>query len=161
MPSMRNDFLKLSSKTYLIICFAISAFLGPGISWDNIYLYHFIAGILLITIIINPSRFKGIVYYNFKNNITWIGLTCYCLASTLWAPVFSDAIKYTAYFLCGVFLIFVYPYLVNQLENIHNKVKLCLYIAFTAHLLLALIEICTDFRWPISAYSYYLSFFGK
>lgn len=140
--------------------FLIAAFIGPAISYANIYLFHVLALIIGLKIISNFSYVKKNFDQNIKINWVWIIILIYSFLSVSWAPYLDDAIKYCGFLICGSFLLFTSTTFIDNEEKFTKVFKL-LSIFYLVHLAIALLEIFTDFRWPISEYSHLAPIFGK
>ena len=140
-----------------------SAVIGIGVSFADFYLFHFLLfGLLFVSLIqIKNSNFSisisasyGNYYLFFLIMFFWYALSIY------WAPNMMYAGKYIFYIFCGIAIVTAIIYYAANLSKMDVLFR-TIRIIFLVEILIALLESFTAFRMPISAYSPWLTFFGK
>jgi hypothetical protein len=145
----------LESISKLIL---ITAFLGSSISYGIVYAYHLVIAIHFLAIIWT-GNFKNFVAYAWTENRIWILLSSYSVLSILWAPNLPSALQYNGYWLSGCYMVIACGFQVT--DAAWMKVNKSLSVLFVCGVVLAILEICTPIRWPISEYSKLNELFGR
>lgn len=150
--SHRNTFSVLAT---LIL---VTAFLGSAISYGIVYAYHLVIAAHFLAMILT-GNLKNFAIHSWIKNPIWILLSSYSVISILWAPNLSSALQYNGYWLSGCYMILACDFEVKVETWV--RVSKALSILFVCHLVLALLEIFTPVRWPISEYSKLIYYFGR
>ncbi len=155
MLTINNDKLILIG----IGCAAI----GVAISYSNIYLFHiwfFLLGLIWL-FQLKDSKYLLPINNIFNKNILFlIGLFFWYSISIIWAPDFILGLKYLFYIFCGIIItntIIRFSIDIAQLTKVYKMLS----IIFTIELIISLLESFGFFRWPISPFSPWYTFFGK
>lgn len=141
--------------------FAISALVGVGISYSKLYLFHIMLLILVGTTVISnkpifffknplPTKLHGFFYAFYG----WY------LMSILWSPQPETSFVYTIYILCGASVALSLVFYCTTKERLLFVFR-CAAFAVVAQLAVAVLEVFTDFRWPISPFSPFNGLFGR
>ena len=146
-----------------MLFFIATAILGVSISYSSIYLFHvalfslcvyFISSVikndLSITKPVLPTKYHKFFYIMF-----W-----WYLLTIVWSIDKAVSLQYMVYIFCGVTIAITIIYFSANIEK-QNKVFKVVSIVFFIEIFFCLLESLTSFRLPVSAYSKYLSFFGR
>jgi hypothetical protein len=144
-------------QSVLFVGLCASAFVGPAIAWDKVYLFHILMVLLSVAFLADKETFSSMKFFLKKNPLPSL-IFSYSIASTFWAANLTDALTYNCYLLCGFFL--VYSCFIYFKAN-EEKVLRYLSYLFVTHVAVSLLEVFTPIRWPISTYSRLNSWFGK
>ena len=136
-----------------------SAVLGPAISFQSIYLFHFVA--LMFSVLVSAKLLSGggIVFRNKIAIVSIFGLTFYCFLSLAWHPSVELWFKYNSYLMLGFICVLAVYHESNGVESL-NRIFRVLVIFIVLGLLVGLFESLGLMRLPISRYSEYASYFG-
>ena len=140
----------------LILLFISSAVIGVAVSYQKIYLFHFLLFVILFLNFLKilnqnlkirykklPSKYHRIFYFIFF----WY------LFSTLWSIHLSYSIAYMIYISSGTLLALVVVYYVNCDVKRLGLVFNSLAVVFVALIVISLLEVFTDLRLPHSTLS--------
>jgi teichuronic acid biosynthesis protein TuaE len=142
--------------------FLITIILGPGVSYGALYLFHAVLLGILIVVSINSelrSRFISIV----KNplNLILLCALAWISLSFVWAESKSYAWLNIVQFSIGILIILLCQVFIQSKKTfIYYKEKI-LFPLLLLVLAISLLEIYTDFRWPISSISFNNHWFGR
>jgi teichuronic acid biosynthesis protein TuaE len=144
----------------IVLSFLASAAIGVGISFGKLYLFHIMLIILFFSVIYIK---KGVIKNFFPTN--WIDFVPFLLFfwyafSIFWSISFIYSLKYIFYLFCGISILLVITKYSISITRL-NKVYQVLRIVFSVEIIIALLEGLSLFRWPISPFSSYVSFFGR
>lgn len=148
--------LSTNSVDWLYSGIIWAAFVGLAVSYSKLYLFHVLVILgLVILLIKNLPKFK-IQSLDLKNNWFFLFLLCWFSISLLFVDKKFQGLIGTGQILCGLLIILFW-------KNIQNKARLIngLAMLFAFHLILGLLEAFTPVRWPISAVSKNIHWFGK
>lgn len=140
----------------------ISVILGPGVSYRGLYFFHAVLVILLSVVLINSDLRKRLIAA-LKNplNITLALVFTWTAFSFFWAENRSFAVTNIAQLGMGILLVLLSQIFVNSQASFQYYIKNILFSMFLVVLGIAIFEIYTDFRWPISSISYNNHWFGR
>lgn len=140
----------------------ISVILGPAVSYKGLYFFHVVLVILLSVVLINSDLRKRLISALKKPlNITLTLVFTWTAFSYFWAENKSFAVTNIAQLGMGVTLVLLGQIFVNSQASFQYYIKNILFSMFLLVLGIALLEIYTDFRWPISSISYNNHWFGR
>lgn len=142
--------------------FLVSIILGSGISFGGLYLFHVVL-IGVIPIILLNSELRSRLFLILKNplNIILIIAFLWMVISTIWAENKSYAVVSNIQFSMGILIVLLCQVFIESKKTFdYYKDNLLLPLLLLV-LSLALLEIYTDFRWPISSISYNNHWFGR
>lgn len=154
-------FVTISNKIGLLFGagYLISTFLGQGISFGKIYLFHFFTVSFGIYSLINwPKTLTYIkgnkVYYSYV-----LSFSLLVILSLLWNTDKQTSINPVAHFLLSFSVLGLVPLACEILER--RTFLRVITSMITLHLALSLLETFNLVRWPISPYSEYKDLFLK
>ena len=151
------------NKNTLVLAVIGSAAIGVGISFAEIYLFHFLLIILGFFGFFKLSKSNylfDISLFSNKNILFLLIMFIWYLVSIIWSPSLSFSLKYLFYLFCGITITILVVQFSNSKKKLDSLFNL-LSIIFSIELVIALMESFTSFRWPISPYSSWHSFFRK
>ena len=160
MYLIRRLTVKIDYLTQLGIGFSA---VGVAISYSDIYLFHIwflFLGLVWFAQLKNSQYLFSInkrvdKYFLFLLSMFfWYGL------SILWSPNIILSMKYLFYIFCGIIISFTIIRFSEDIDQL-NKIYKTLSIVFIIEIIIALLESFNLFRWPISPYSSWSTFFGK
>lgn len=156
-----RNILNIEKWYYLLI---ISALIGPGISYSNVYLFH-IAWVIWVALFLmqGPDFIKDIFrkeeYQLFSFII--IPTLLWNLLSVFWVQNKGYLLQNSIILVLGYTTTLAILYHTQQNKKIfENSVKLIFGILLL-EMLVSILEIFTDFRWPISRFSEHIHWFHK
>jgi len=142
--------------------FFSSLIVGVGLSFGNIYFFHIILVLVFFFILIRQEHRKTfLVIVKKPLNLVLFSVFIWFLLSCMWAENKTYALVYLVQLLIGIAaVLLVQFFVVDKRSFVFYKNKV-LYPIFLLILLLSLLEIFTNFRWPISALSNCNDWFGR
>lgn len=146
----------------IIKLFFISIVLGVSISYSKLYLFHIVLSILILSYVyikINNLQFTIIKLPTKLHYIFYFMLFWYTL-SINWSINSSYSIKYLFYIICGLSIIIVTIYYLQDLKKQEKLFKI-LSIVFILEIIISLLEAFTDLRLPVSPFSQYVTYFDR
>lgn len=144
----------------LVSALFVSAFIGPGVSYGYLYLFHLIAlpaVFLLLYSIIASKKVLSIPKNGWKFFLLFFA---WYSVSILWSPNKVYSLVYITYIAFGGFIMFAALYWVNDFNKQVRVFKAITWVAL-ADILFSLLEVFTQFRLPVSLFSRWLSLFGR
>ncbi len=149
--------VKLST---LLIC---SGIVGTALSYGDLYFFHIIlffsSLVWLYKIKINNYRLDLNVFSS-KYIIVLIIFFLWYILSLFWTPSKELGFKYIFYISCGFALTVSVISISKNLKNL-NKLFKVFSLLFIIEIIIALLEVFTNFRMPTSSLSTLAPFFGK
>lgn len=130
-----------------------SAFIGPGISYGDFYLFHLAILVFLVVIASNASFFINHYGKHYSNPLLFFPVifVLFSLLSLSWSDAPMEGMKKT------IMISFSLPIFLASLvvfkEDQAKKLFKILGVIFAFHLFLGTLEVLTPLRWPISALS--------
>lgn len=151
--------LKFESLFHL---FLISAVIGVGISYSKIYLFHIMLCLLLFFYTLSFFKIGKIrlpkmptkLHYIFYFMLAWYA------ATIIWSINKIYTMQYLFYIACGTTIVLTLIYYAKDIDR-QSKVFNILSIPFIIEIIICLMEAFGIFRWPISPYSNYVTYFGR
>ncbi|OZN48656.1 hypothetical protein [Gallibacterium anatis] len=144
----------LGNKIALLLF--ISAFLGYSISYRSVYLFHVISIIFFFYLLFINGKMKKSIVFSLR---PFFILLTFSVFSFFWVKDFSHSIYYIFYLLCGAVSIFSVLFLVNDDSSLKKIINILLFLQLL-NIVLGFLEASTDFRYPLSPYSSYVTLFG-
>jgi len=159
-----NFFHKIFKTKLWFPAFVAGALIGPGISYSRIYFFHIALVFWLISYlrenslrtIFNELKQSQAKMLNTLFLVTFIWFSL----SIIWAESKVSVMQYLVFWLMGATICYA-VYLSVKNKSDFDKLTLTIIIVFSIELLISLLEIITDFRWPISRFSEYVHLFGR
>ena len=139
------------------------AAMGVAISYSDIYLFHIWFALLgfLYLIKFKYSRYLLKFDKQFSNHFLFlISMFVWYSISLIWTQDIILGLKYIFYIFCGLVISFT---IINYSKNLEklNEIYKVLSFVFIIEIIISLLESFGLFRWPISPYSSWYTFFGK
>ena len=139
------------------------AAIGVAVSYADIYLFHiwFLLFGFFWLIKIKNSQYLLEFEFFFSNHFLFlISMFVWYTISLIWTQDTILGIKYLFYIFCGLIISFI---IINYSKNIErlNEIYKVLSFVFIIEIIISLLESFNLFRWPISPYSSWHTFFGK
>ena len=155
--------MKMSKIQFIASLLLFTAVIGLGISYGPVYLFHILALIFSVFLII---RFRA-TYQKFKirkaewkfEHFIYLMIAWYAL-TMLWSKDLFLSLYYLFYLINALIIIFAFQYSVNTVSDMKRVLKIITFI-FIFEMLLSLLEGFSGLRWPISPYSDLVSFFNR
>lgn len=146
----------------IIKLFLVSTVIGVGASYGKIYLFHImLATLIFLFISFKTENFKikrasipTKLHYIFYFMFLWY------LFSIFWSIKIEYSLVYLGYLIFGLSIILTCIYYINTLE-VQNTVFKILSRIFIIEIIISLLEIFTNFRYPISPFSENVYYFGR
>lgn len=136
----------------------ISIFLGVGVSYSTIYLFHIILTIYLLFVTANITR-KKLTFKIHISEIFFILLPIIYFISVFWVQDYGSWARYCIYASIAISCFFIAK---SALDAHGYKMVLnWIFIIYIIQLLICTLETLTSFRWPISPYSDVVTYFGR
>jgi teichuronic acid biosynthesis protein TuaE len=154
---------KIIHKPLLIgAIFLFTIILGPGVSYGGLYLFHAVLlGVLLIVSINAELRSRFISTVKNPLNLILLCALAWISLSFVWAESKSYAWLNIVQFSIGILIILLCQVFIQSKKTfIYFKEKI-LFPLLLLVLAISLLEIYTDFRWPISSISFNNHWFGR
>jgi len=147
---------------FVLLGIAFAA-IGVAISYADIYLFHiwFLLLGFLSLIKFKNSQYLLEIDKKFSNHLLFlISMFIWYTISLIWTQDIILGIKYLFYIFCGLIISFT---IINYSKNLErlNEIYKVLSFVFIIEIIIALLESFSFFRWPISPYSSWHTFFGK
>lgn len=146
----------------IIKLFLVSIVIGVGASYGKIYLFHIM--LIIIIFLFISFKFKNLkikqastptkLHYIFYFMFLWYSF------SVFWSIKIEYSLIYLGYLIFGLSIILTLVYYVNTLQS-QNDVFRILSKVFIVEIIISLLEIFTNFRYPISPFSEYVYYFGR
>jgi teichuronic acid biosynthesis protein TuaE len=156
--------LKNISQKHILLgtIFFIAIVLGPGISYGGLYLFHLVLiGLVLITSFNTNLRSRFLTSLKQPLNLILLVALIWYALSFLWAENKSYAMLGIVQFTMGILIVLFCQVFIESMKTfIYYKQNILLPVLLVV-LGIALLEIYTDFRWPISSISYHNHWFGR
>jgi hypothetical protein len=136
---------------------ALTALIGPGISYLSIYMFHILLPFYLIMQFSNKFLRNEI---KIKKDIFILIIIAALIAmTTLFHGNVDILLRYCFYLFCGISVSIIF-YDLNNLNN-HNQFILKLFSTITKfNIILGTLEVLRIIRWPISPFSSYSEYFS-
>ena len=156
---MEINLLRLSKKE-IVIFLILSGFLGSGLSYGKLYLYHIVlfcaAGVFIFFNLtkVNFSNMKSNHHIIFPIIFIWYAF------SILWSPDRLNSVTYLGYISLGIIFTYTIIFYNGDEKSLRLLFNLCSFL-FIAEIILGVTETTGLFRWPISPYSPLVTYFGK
>jgi teichuronic acid biosynthesis protein TuaE len=138
-----------------------SAVIGVAISYSKLYLFHIVLVVLLIYLFFDWVRSRLVIpamptklHYIFYLMFLWTFI------SIAWSVSLNHTINYLFYIFCGTSLVLSVIFYARDLER-QRKVFTVLGIFFMIEIIFSLMEALTDFRLPVSPFSFIVEEFGR
>ena len=148
----------LAIKKNIIFVFLASAFVGVGLSYGKIYAFHIAFAFALLFFPFRAA--KSFIFTKPRFVFLFPALmVVYYMISMLWAPHFLYAVTYVGYLLFGISIVYFTFFYIENLTQL-NRLFLVLGMLLFVELIVSLLEIYTQFRYPISPYSKLVTHFG-
>lgn len=142
--------------------FLISIILGPGISYGGFYFLHLVLIVMIPVFILNIElRDSFVKALRTPLNLILILTLVWAAASILWAENKSYALTNIAQLGIGVLVVLLCQIFIDNKATFEYYKKNILFPMFLLVLGIALLEIYSDFRWPISSISHNNHWFGR
>jgi len=153
------------NKNYLFNFFIVSAIIGVGISYSNLYLFHILLVIYVFTYLLlypinkfsenfllskYPTRLHYIIFFT----IIWYSLMLIITENKFYG------IKYLSFIIIGNIIIFIVVQkikMISQLKNLYKTIAIIIIV----EIIISLFESVGIFRWPISRLSENVVYFGR
>lgn len=149
-------------RTYLIllVLFAASVMLGPGVSYHKVYLYHLLfAATAVVSIFQSRNEFKSLKFKTLPQLIFVIMPLWYAI-TILWSWNRNYSLKYLILVLLGCGLAWFVSVIGQNRKNFNHLLKGAV-IVVVLETMLGLLEVFTPLRWPISPFSTISNLFGS
>ncbi len=153
-------------KTWAVPAMLAAAYIGPGISYGKLYLFHPLLLLAAAVLLAIPRQRKELQAAMLRPSATWYVVplllisTAWFALSLLWAGNTNYGARYIVFLLMGFGLVAMMQTYVNSGERLHAVVRvLCL--VFLTEMSVGLLEALTPFRWPVSRYSAVAGLFGR
>jgi hypothetical protein len=149
-------------EKYLGVIFLFCSAIGVGISFKNLYLFHFAIPLFLFYLLVNKnfkSQLKPILLR--KINLSFIGILIVLIISILWAESKVAAVNYIIQYCVGISIVFALQFFIQTKSQLNFYLKYVGGTLLSLLILIGLLESFTPFRWPVSAYSDFNEFFGR
>ena len=147
----------------LILAGLASSAIGVAISYSDFYLFHLFIILLLLFWVIKEKEDSSLFSLNIgstNSTLFFLLFFIWYLISLTWTQDITLGIKYLFYIFCGIIIslmIIHFSTSINKFNSIYKTIR----FIFLLELIVSLFESFTLFRWPISPYSSFHSFFGK
>ncbi len=151
------------SEVKLSILLICSGIVGTALSYGDLYLFHII---LFFSLVVWLYKIKNNDYRLdlkvFSSNYILVLIIFYLwyLLSLFWTPSIELGIKYIFYISCGLILTVSVVSISTKEANLNKLFKL-FSLLFISEIIIALLEVFTNFRMPTSSLSTFAPFFGK
>ncbi len=138
----------------IYIFLIVAAVLGSSISFSGVYLFHLALATMLVSGFTLKLSLPKLSFIATPNNFIWIApfLLIWFVISLIWAQNISSGLKFIAQLSMGLAVSISVVHFSSSEEHQRLITKWLAWLLGVT-LLLALIEIATPFRWPISYYS--------
>ncbi|MPM14062.1 hypothetical protein SDC9_60422 [bioreactor metagenome] len=140
--------MKIKNSSMLSL-FVISAFLSLAVSHGPFYLFHAVAILYVLLLILRGGTHEIKLS---RLALPLLFVVVFSFFSTIWAPNAVNALRYSTYLLIG-FVIFVTLSSNIPSIDILNKIFRSFLIISSLDIFVSLLEIFTSFRPPVSPYS--------
>lgn len=154
-------------KDFLILSFIAAAIIGVAISYQKVYLFHFMGVLIFIYFGLKVLKNRLVIRYDklpTRYHYLFYFMFIWYLLSIVWSLYKPYSIIYMVYIISGTFLSLTTVYYVRNRET-QQKVFKVASIVFIALIFISFLEIYTSFRLPHSPYpsSYGIAsgFFGN
>ncbi len=142
--------------------FIIAVILGPGVSYGGLYLFHVVLlGLLPVVLINSELRLRLFTTLKIPLNLLLILALLWTALSFLWADNKSYALVSIVQFSMGILIVLFCQVFIEKKKTFAYYKENILLPLLLVVLAIALLEIYTDFRWPISSVSYNNHWFGR
>ena len=132
----------------------ISALLGPAVSFHSVYLFHLVLSLITIQILSNKERRTELISEVKKpSNLLLLFTWVWFGISLIWAENKFLGITYVIQLTVGLLLVFLIPFFIRSKDDFSFYQRKILLPVLWVVLFISLLEIYTDFRWPISMLS--------
>lgn len=142
----------------------LSAFtiIGPGAAYYKLYFFHVVLVVIVFYHILLTIK-------NGKLNVSGINLISirmffiiliWNICSLLWSYEFTYTFKYIFYLSIGVLLIILIVTYTTDFQKLKSILNVAI-ITITVEIIISILEIFTNFRYPLSPYSPFSSIFGR
>lgn len=142
--------------------FFSSLIVGVGLSFGNIYFFHIVL-ILVYSFILLYREHRDSMWVIVKKplNLLLFMIFFWSLLSCLWSENKTYALVSLVHFTIGILAVLLVQFFMDTKSSFVFYKNKVLYPIFLLILLLSLLEIFTNFRWPISSLSSYNDWFGR
>ncbi len=142
-----------------IALFLASAFVGTGVSYGKIYLFH----ILFIALTAYSLWFKKLDFSATPKGYATkfpLVLALFFSLSIFWTPSYSEGFRYLAYLFMACGIIYLPLLIIRSEVELKKSIRL-IGILSAVEILIGFLEHFTSFRYPISPYSRSISLFKR
>ncbi len=136
---------------------------GVAISYGDIYLFHIWFLLLGFLWLIKFKYSRYLLEFNkqFSHHLIFLLLMfLWYMFSLIWTPDIILGLKYLFYIFCGLIISFTIIKYSKNFDKL-NQIYKVLSFVFIIEIIISLLESFSLFRWPISPYSSWSTFFGK
>lgn len=146
------------NRNIIFQLFILGSFVGVGISFGKVYLFHVMVPLMLWDLFKNKITFtltKKTSYF-----VLFPILLCfYYLSSISWAPIQKYAVEYFLFYSMGSFILYTLLIKISS-ENKLKQVVKWIAIYFTIEMMICFLESISNFRYPISPYNDWVDIFA-
>ncbi len=151
-----------NNKKALGAIYFSSLILGTGLSFGNIYFFHVLLVLVFSLIFIRQEHRKTfLVIVKKPLNLILFIVFFWFLLSCIWAENKTYALVYLVQLFIGISAALLVQFFVDDKWSFVFYKNKVLFPFLLLILLLSLLEIFTNFRWPISSLSYNNDWFGR
>ena len=146
----------------LIMAFLISSVIGVGISYGKLYLFHIILLLLIFAYIQKRNNKKIVIFKKCPSSFHkfFYFMLIWYFFSLTWSISRLYSLQYLFYILCGISISLTIIYFAWD-ENLLLQIIKALSIPFIIEVVISLLESFRLFRYPISPFSPYVTYFAR
>ena len=153
-PTIRLPVVGLAS--FLLV----AAVIGPAIGYSSLYLFHLVAALLVVCYLLDQGPRIELPSLGSRAHVFWLFLGAWYLVSLIWCLNVELWVAYIFYLSCGFLVMFTVIFLAQDMTGL-QRVLTILAVIFGIEIVIALLEIATPFRLPVSKFSSYASLMGR